>query len=52
MAEPQVWAVTTRGATSLEVAGVIGDGATASGLIKTGDGTLTLKAANTYRCCR
>lgn len=50
LAEPQVWAVTNNGAgaTFLEVAGVIGDSATACGLIKTGDGTLTLKAANTY----
>jgi autotransporter-associated beta strand protein len=51
LADQQTWSVTNNGAgvTSLDVAGAVSDASFACGLTKTGDGTLTLKAANTYR---
>jgi autotransporter-associated beta strand protein len=51
LVDPQTWFVTNNGAgsASLDVTGVISDGTPPGDLAKTGDGTLTLKAANTYQ---
>lgn len=51
LVDQQVWSVTNNGAgtTSLDVTGAISDGIVACGLTKTGDGTLTLMAANSYQ---
>lgn len=51
LADQQVWAVTNNGSgvTTLDVTGVVSDTVTPCGLAKTGDGTLLLRAANTYR---
>lgn len=50
LADQQVWAVTNSGAgaTALDVAGAVTDSVTPCGITKTGDGTLTLKSANSY----
>jgi autotransporter-associated beta strand protein len=51
LVDSQTWFVTNNGAgaATLEVTGVISDGTPPCGITKTGDGTLTLKSANTYQ---
>ncbi len=51
LVDQQVWAVTNNGAgtVALDVSGAVSDSTFACGLTKTGDGTLTLKAANSYQ---
>ncbi len=51
LVDPQVWSVTNNGAgaTLLDVTGSVSDSVLACGLTKIGNGTVTLKAANSYR---
>jgi autotransporter-associated beta strand protein len=48
---PQLWSVTNNGAgaTTLDVSGAVSDSTVACGITKTGNGTVNLRAANTYR---
>lgn len=50
LADQQTWFVTNSGAATatLDVTGRVSDGTVACGLTKTGDGTLSLRSANTY----
>ncbi len=51
LADQQVWTVTNNGAgiSTLDVSGVVSDGSLACGITITGNGTVNLRAANTYR---
>jgi autotransporter-associated beta strand protein len=51
LVDQQVWAVTNNGAgvTTLDVTGAVADSIVACGITKTGSGTLSLRAANTYQ---
>ena len=51
LVDQQVWAVATNGAavTTLDVTGAVSDGTVVCGITKTGNGTLNLRAANSYQ---
>jgi len=51
LADQQVWAVTNNGAgvTTLDVAGTVSDSTVICGITKTGNGTVNLRAANSYQ---